>query len=61
MKRETRQKTKASVDADRATPSSLVDVNKEIAIIKDEMARSLRDAADDIEESEKEEENGDKE
>ncbi len=61
VKRETRQKTKVSADADRATPSPLVDVNKEIAIIKDEMAKSLRDAADDIEESEKEEENDDKE
>ncbi len=60
-KREKRQQTKVSVDADHVTPNPLVDVNKEIAILKDEMAKSLRDAADDIEEGEKEEEDGDKE
>ncbi len=45
-----RRQTKASVDSDRAAPSPLVDVNREIAILKDEMAKSLRNAADDIEE-----------
>ncbi len=55
-KREKRQKTKVQVDSDRVTPNPLVDVNKEIAILKDEMARSLRDAADDIEEDHEEEE-----
>ncbi len=55
-KREKRQKTTVQVASDRVTPNPLVDVNKEIAILKDEMARSLRDAADDIEEDHEEEE-----
>ncbi len=48
-KREKRRQTKVPVDADRAAPNPLVDVNKESAILKDEMAKSLRDAAEDIE------------
>ncbi|MGZ4904485.1 MAG: hypothetical protein ACXV6K_08730 [Halobacteriota archaeon] len=60
-KREKRRQTKVPVNADRVTPRPLVDVNKEIAILKDEMAKSLRDAADDIEEDKAPEEEDDKE
>lgn len=60
-KHKKRRQAKAPVSADRATPSALVDVNKEIAILKDEMAKSLRDAADDIEEGQESEEDDDKE
>ncbi len=60
-KREKRQKTKVSVDAERPTSGPVVDVNREIAILKDEMAKSLRDAAEDIEEDTTREEEDDTE
>ncbi|MGZ4902462.1 MAG: hypothetical protein ACXVI3_05010 [Halobacteriota archaeon] len=60
-KHEKRPQTKAPVHSDRVTPSPPVDVNKEIAILKDEMAKSLRDAADDIEEDQTSEEEDDTE
>ncbi len=49
-RREKRRMAKVPVTSDRPTPQPIVDVNKEIAILKDEMAKNLRDAADDIEE-----------
>ena len=60
-KHEKRRQTRVPVKSDRVTPSALVDVNKEIAILKDEMAKSLRDAADDIEGEQASEEDEDKE
>ncbi len=60
-KREKRRQTKVPVNSDRITPSPLVDVNKEIASLKGEMAKSLRDAAEDIEEGQTSEEEDDTE
>ncbi len=60
-KREKRRRAKAPVTADRSAPRPVVDVNKEIAILKDEMAKSLRDAADDIEEERESKEDEDTE
>ncbi len=60
-RREKRRQAKVPVTSDRPTPQPVVDVNKEIAILKDEMAKSLRDAADDIEEDAASEEDEDTE
>ncbi len=60
-KREKHRTAKVPVTSDRPTPQPIVDVNKEIAILKDEMAKNLRDAADDIEEDTESEEDEDTE
>jgi hypothetical protein len=53
--RDERRSTKMPVKPDRTAQKPTVDVNKEIAILKNEMAKSLRDAAEDIEEGESKE------
>jgi hypothetical protein len=51
--------TKVAVKTRKEAPKPMVDVNKEIAILKNEMATSLRNAAKDIEDEHTEEEKED--
>jgi len=59
--RRRRRPTKVPVKSHKDVPKPMVDVNKEIAILKNEMATSLRDAAKDIEDEHAEEDGEDTE
>jgi len=59
--RRRRRPTKVRVRSHKDVPKPMVDVDKEIAILKNEMAASLRDAAKDIEDEHAEDEGEDTE
>jgi hypothetical protein len=59
--RRRRRPTKVPVKSHKDVPKPMVDVDKEIAILKNEMATSLRNAAKDIEDERAEDEGEDTE
>ncbi|MFZ0925619.1 MAG: hypothetical protein WCE82_11560 [Halobacteriota archaeon] len=59
--RRRRRPTKVPVKSHKDVPKPMVDVDKEIAILKNEMATSLRNAAKDIEDEHAEDEGEDTE